>query len=248
MWTKRDGDDVNSAWTFQHMAWAGSPYFDERLDVQNFNPGAEFRPHHYGSILHVRPVGKPSFLLSSDTSAGGLRPNRPRGWSRGATRDADRRSVAEAIWEGSIVPTFPTGSLHFDSTVKGTRGLLAAQVAELAPSGAFGIGTIEGRSELRVAGTSLGLAVGATVSVGNGEGVISRVVTVTEDGSNTTIRIEDDALGRPGDRVADPGGRPPDRGGRATRHGTGTPEHRRLVDRRVGQPERLRRGRLPPDQ
>ena len=161
IWLKNGGF---RAWTYQHMVWAAKEHLDELSDVQVFLPGTPFEPTHYGSVIAVRPTDKPVIVLTGDDSSGGLRPGKTAAdWTRGMSRDADGRSRARPLWDGSLASSFPSGPLHLDSPVAGTRGSIAASAAELFPSGAFGFGTIEPRALVAIAKTGLGLNPGDTV-------------------------------------------------------------------------------------
>ncbi len=105
------------------MVWAAKEHFDELSDVQVFVPGATFEPTHYGSVIAVRPTDKPVIVLTGDDSSGGLRPGKTAAdWTRGMSRDPDGRSRARPLWDGSLANSFPSGPLHLDSPVAGTRG------------------------------------------------------------------------------------------------------------------------------
>jgi len=174
------------AWTYQHQVWAIPEEIDDLKAVRVFDPKGPFRPTLYGSVIRAVPSrGAPFLLRSMSLGASAGQSTGLTGWSRSG-------GPAEAVIPGSLVPHFPSGGLHFDTTRTALDGPVGCVVTELEPSGSIGVGTIEERIAIVVRATGLGLNTDARVLLTDaGTGVvISRVLAATEEDGSTRILLE----------------------------------------------------------
>jgi hypothetical protein len=183
-------------WTYQFLMNAPEINFTNLEDARLFAPSARFQPRLYGNVLRCTPQNNPSFIMRGQR-------NPPNGanllnWTR-------HGGAAEPVIPGSLVPSYPSGGLHFGNVQAGVHQQ-PGDLVELEPSGSVLSGTISQRALLTLDGTGLGLAVDGFVvltSSGGGAVEITRILSVNEENGKTLVRVDTTgtALGTSGVRL-----------------------------------------------
>jgi hypothetical protein len=176
--------------TFQHFMFSTDDQMEILEYVSVFVPDASLSFSHYGTLLLLTPDGSTPFLLrgsSRENLGGGSVAPAARGWTRGG-------GTAEPVYPGSTVPSFPSGGLHIDRTLKDPRwqnsslssvsikGPVGCQLSELSATGAFLMGVSRpALLQLVIHATGLNLG-GATVLVTDGSTsvAIAKVLSAIE--------------------------------------------------------------------
>jgi len=181
---RRDGVFTGSrAFTFQHEVWNSASIFDRNF-AQVFDPKGAFSPTLYGTLLRGVPTGGGApFLLT-----GNLDPNSsPMDWTRHGGK-------AEPVVPGAVVAQFPSGGLHFDVASTTLVSKTSCTMTELTASPTMVTATAaSATATIDVPGSSVSLNAGDLVLLTDGasKADIKKVLTVTSQGSNTRIRLED---------------------------------------------------------
>ena len=186
---RRDGVFAGArAFTFQHEVWNSAALFDVN-PARLFDPGGAFRPNLYGTLLHGAPVSGTPFLLSGNRDPATVGAS-PMNWTR-------HGGAAEPVAPGAVVARFPSGGLHFDQPSSTLNGRTACTMTELVPSHTIvTAAAAQASATLVLPGSGLDLAAGGFVLLTDAAaGVdIKRIATVTPQGANTSLRLEDAVL------------------------------------------------------
>lgn len=174
------------AFTTSHIVWSPDSAF-ERLELgEVIDPGGDFRPTHYGSILSATIEDERPLLMQcmDHSSLGWATGNALADWSR-------HGGTGQAVAPGTLSFWCPEGGLHLDNNFPGSRGDNRCDLAELVPA-EVGLGDLEARSFL-TASTSTGFAVNDLLLVDDGDLLwISELIGLVPVGGAQRLQLRDD--------------------------------------------------------
>ena len=175
----------NRVFTYQHQIFGNAASFDDLRQTQLFDPRGRFEPALYGSLLRADPGDAPAFLLQGNLDAQAFIPWR---WTRAG-------GPAESIAPGLPAPYFPSGGLHFDSTLAALLGPRDCKLTELRPSDDRPVVASIAQSTAFVdfPSTVTGLSAGSRALLTDGGTAvdIETVVSVTPQGGGSRVRLTD---------------------------------------------------------
>ena len=187
---RRDGLIGGSRpFTTAHLVWSNASEFEDLSRGRVIDPVAPFEPTLYGTLLVARPPGDNPFLLRGARSRGGVAGGDDvRLWSRAG-------GPAEPAAPGAVVPTFPSGGFHLAGAPLAIQGRRDCPLLELAPADGVATGSLAVRATLDLPDPDTLPPLGALVLLADGDGdlVLTTVVTSTRDGGRGLVRLENDA-------------------------------------------------------